>query len=185
MEVPRLGVESKLQLPAYTTATATPDLSSVWDLHHSSRQCQVLHPLSEARDGTHTFMDTSQICFHCTTMGTPVGVWFKINWKQARQGRVRRLHQVKPTVSVADLGTTDEPRHRMSRTCALLFMDCWWALLDCWLWEASWYYVSVVGLGVYVQLKLRWMDDYVEIYIYRSETFRCAVLSQLMILYSP
>ena len=35
MEVPRLGVESELQLPAYTIATATPDLSHVFDLHHS------------------------------------------------------------------------------------------------------------------------------------------------------
>ena len=31
MEVPRLGVELELQLPAYTTATATPDLSHVCD----------------------------------------------------------------------------------------------------------------------------------------------------------
>ena len=31
-------------------ATATPDLSWVWDLHHSSQQCQSLNPLSEARD---------------------------------------------------------------------------------------------------------------------------------------
>ena len=29
VEVPRLGVESELQLPAYTTATATPDLSEL------------------------------------------------------------------------------------------------------------------------------------------------------------
>jgi len=29
MEVPRLGVESELLLPAYTRATATPDLSRV------------------------------------------------------------------------------------------------------------------------------------------------------------
>ena len=35
VEVPRLGVESELQLPAYTTATGTPDLSCVFDLHHS------------------------------------------------------------------------------------------------------------------------------------------------------
>ena len=35
MEVPRLGVESELQWPAYITATATPDLSRVWDPHHS------------------------------------------------------------------------------------------------------------------------------------------------------
>ena len=30
MEVLRLGVESELQLPAYTTATATPDPSHVY-----------------------------------------------------------------------------------------------------------------------------------------------------------
>ena len=33
MEVPRLGVELELQLPAYTTATATWDLSFVCCLH--------------------------------------------------------------------------------------------------------------------------------------------------------
>ena len=38
MEVPRLGVESELQLSAYTTATATRDPSCVFDLHHSSWQ---------------------------------------------------------------------------------------------------------------------------------------------------
>ena len=37
MEVPRLGVESELQLLAYTTATATRDLTHIWDLHHNSR----------------------------------------------------------------------------------------------------------------------------------------------------
>ena len=35
MEVPRLGVKSELQLPAYTTAIVTRDLSHVFDLHHS------------------------------------------------------------------------------------------------------------------------------------------------------
>ena len=33
-------------------ATAMPDLSLIFDLHHSSQQCQILSPLSEARDGT-------------------------------------------------------------------------------------------------------------------------------------
>ena len=42
MEVPRLGVELELQLLAYTTATATPDLSQVCDLHHNSQQCPIL-----------------------------------------------------------------------------------------------------------------------------------------------
>ena len=45
-EVPRLGVEYELQLPAYTTATATSDLSRVCDLHHSSGQHRILNPLS-------------------------------------------------------------------------------------------------------------------------------------------
>ena len=38
MEVPRVSVESELQLLAYATATATSDPSRVCDLHHSSRQ---------------------------------------------------------------------------------------------------------------------------------------------------
>ena len=42
MEVPKLGVESELQLPAYTTATATRNLSRICDLRHSSWQCRIL-----------------------------------------------------------------------------------------------------------------------------------------------
>ena len=49
-EVPRLGVEWELHLPAYTTATAVQDLSHVCDLHRSSWQRWILNPLSEARD---------------------------------------------------------------------------------------------------------------------------------------
>ena len=50
MEVPRLGFESELQLLSYTTATATQDLSLVFDLQHSLLwQYQILNPLSEAR----------------------------------------------------------------------------------------------------------------------------------------
>ena len=59
MELPRLAVESELQLPAYTTATATQDLSHVWDLYHSSQQRQILNLLSEARDGTHILKETT------------------------------------------------------------------------------------------------------------------------------
>ena len=56
MEVPRLGVKSELQLPAYTIATATSDLSRVCDVYRRSRQCRILNPLSEARDGTHNLL---------------------------------------------------------------------------------------------------------------------------------
>ena len=79
MEIPRLGVESKLQLPAYATATATatPDLSLVWDLHHGSQQHWIADPLSKARDWTCILMDTSCICFCCATMGTPESYFYK------------------------------------------------------------------------------------------------------------
>ena len=52
VEVLWLGVASELQLPAYTTATATWDPSCVSDLHHSSPQPWILNPLSETRDQT-------------------------------------------------------------------------------------------------------------------------------------
>ena len=69
MEGPRLGVELELQLPAYATATAMRDPSHVCDLHHSSQQCQIPDLLNEARARTWVLMDTSQIHFHCTTIG--------------------------------------------------------------------------------------------------------------------
>ena len=47
MVVPRLGVKSELQLLAYTIATETQDPSHICDLYHSSRQCQILNPLSQ------------------------------------------------------------------------------------------------------------------------------------------
>lgn len=71
MEVPKLGVESELQLLAHTTATATKDPSHVCNLHHSSWQYKILNPLSDARDWNLKLMVPSQICFHCATMGTP------------------------------------------------------------------------------------------------------------------
>ena len=45
-EVPRLRVDSELQLPASTTAAATWDPSCICDLHHSSRQRRRLNPLN-------------------------------------------------------------------------------------------------------------------------------------------
>ena len=70
MEIPRLGVESELQLPAYTTATATPDPSHVCDLHPNSQQCRILNPLSKARNRTHNLMVSSWVHFYCATTGT-------------------------------------------------------------------------------------------------------------------
>ena len=71
MEVPRLGVESELELPAYTAAIATKDSSQVCCLHHSSWQFWILNPLREARDQTCILRDTSRV--HCcrATVGIP------------------------------------------------------------------------------------------------------------------
>ena len=63
MKVPGLGVYLELQLPTYTTATAMSDLSCLCDLCHSSKQRWIFNPLSEARDQTCVFMDTSQVRF--------------------------------------------------------------------------------------------------------------------------
>ena len=55
MEVPRLGVESELQLLAYATATATLDPSHICEPYHSLQQHW--NPLCEARDQTLILMD--------------------------------------------------------------------------------------------------------------------------------
>ena len=78
MEVPRLEVESELQLLAYTTATEMQDLTRVCNLHHSLWQRWILNPLSEARDQTRNLMVPSQICF-CCTQWELLGVAFPIS----------------------------------------------------------------------------------------------------------
>ena len=72
MEVPKLGVESELQLLAYSTATVTPDPSQVCDLHHSSGERWLLNALIEARDWTHILVDTSRVRYRWATTGTPI-----------------------------------------------------------------------------------------------------------------
>ena len=61
MEVPRIGVESELQLPDYTPAIATQDPNHICDLYYTSLQCQILNPLIEARDQTCILMDINQV----------------------------------------------------------------------------------------------------------------------------
>ena len=71
MEVPRLGIKLELQPPAYTTATATQDLSQVCNLHHSSQQHWILNPLS--RPGIEPATSWFLVGFinHFAMMGTP------------------------------------------------------------------------------------------------------------------
>ena len=72
MEVPRLGIKSELQLPACGRATAMPDPSHVYGLHHSSQQHWIPNPLNEARDRTDILTDTSWVRFYLAPMGTPL-----------------------------------------------------------------------------------------------------------------
>ena len=69
----QVGVQPELQLPTYSTATATAtqDLSHICDLHQSSRQSRIPNPLSGAWDGTCNLMVPSQIHFCRTMTGTP------------------------------------------------------------------------------------------------------------------
>ena len=80
MEVPRLGTESELYLPAYTTAIAA--------------QPRIPNPMSEARDQTHILMDTSQIqiCFCCTTTGTSVLLIFSWSFTSRQERKGQRQH---------------------------------------------------------------------------------------------
>ena len=71
MEVPGLVVESELQLPAYTTATATQNPSSDCDLHHSSWQCGILNPMIRPGDQTHLLVDIILVSYLQAIRGTP------------------------------------------------------------------------------------------------------------------
>ena len=61
----------ELQLPAYTTATVTPDPSHICDLHHGSQQRWILNPLSRAKDQTRKLMVPRWIHFRCITRELP------------------------------------------------------------------------------------------------------------------
>ena len=54
MEVSRLGVSELCHWPTL-----------------QRQQCQILHPPSEAGNQTCVFTDTSQVCYHRATTGTP------------------------------------------------------------------------------------------------------------------
>ena len=81
MEVPRLGVKLELQLLVCATATATQDPSHVCNLHHSSRQCRILNPLSEARDPTHILMDASRVHNLLSYNGNSLNKYFLTEWR--------------------------------------------------------------------------------------------------------
>ena len=60
--------------PAYSTATATLDLSCVCDLHHSSQQCWILNPRSKARILTASWW-RSRVCYCWAKMRTALSLF--------------------------------------------------------------------------------------------------------------
>ena len=86
MEVPKLGVESELQLLAHATDTAVWDPSCVCDPNHSSQQHWILNPLSRARDQTCVLTDTSRVCHHWATTETSYSCVFNENSTSILQG---------------------------------------------------------------------------------------------------
>ena len=73
MEVSRLEIQLEPLLPTCTTATATIYLSCACDLHYSSRQHQILNPLSRTRDQTRIHIDTGwvRLLSHSRNSQTP------------------------------------------------------------------------------------------------------------------
>ena len=121
MEVPRVGVQSELLLPAYARATATPDLSLVCDLHHSSWQYRILNWLSEARDRTRNLMVPSWIRFCCATTGTPRSfiVSFLI-FKSLSHFEFTFVYTVRLCPDLTDLHAAVElPQHHLLKGCLL------------------------------------------------------------------
>ena len=75
MEISSLGVNQSYSCPPSPQPQQLQDPSCIYELHHSSWQCRILNPLSEARDPTPILVDTSQIRFCCATMRTPKGIF--------------------------------------------------------------------------------------------------------------
>ena len=62
INIPRLGVESELQLPTDATATGSWDLRHICCLKCSLWQHWILNPMSKARVQACILMDTNQVC---------------------------------------------------------------------------------------------------------------------------
>ena len=67
-----LGVQLERQLLAYTTTTAMPDRSHIYELHCKSEPCWILSPLREAKDWTCILMHISWVHYCWATSETEI-----------------------------------------------------------------------------------------------------------------
>ena len=84
-------------LLSYTRATATPNPSRIYNLHHSSLQRRILKPPSKARDQTCNLLVSSRIRFHYTTTGTPLPISLKTFCSDGEASGSGRFKQVRVT----------------------------------------------------------------------------------------
>ena len=92
MEIPRIGVQSELHVPAYATATATLDPSYICNLHHRSQQRWIFNPLSKAKDRTLVLMDPSWVCYLWATKGTPEDQILTDHFRLLELAHISRAH---------------------------------------------------------------------------------------------
>jgi len=76
MEVPRLGVELELQLPAHATPQPQQRLIQTTSVTYTTahRNARSFNPLNRAIDRTQVLVGTSPVCHYLATVGTsPIG----------------------------------------------------------------------------------------------------------------
>ena len=125
MEIPRLGVELELQLSTYTRTTTMPDSICICELHHSSWQCWLLNPLSEARGQTRILMNASSNGTCWATTGMPrflfsfflffflmnmsiVVFWFVVPMRFCIYGYFLCLHLLEQSIILLDILTSNQ-----------------------------------------------------------------------------
>ena len=91
-----------------------PTLQHTW-------QCQILNPLSKARDRTHIIMDTSQVRYRWTTMGAPMPfTWLVLLYQLENFYEGSYLLQSTYLLLTLDLLT--------GKIIKLMLNDTWWSL---------------------------------------------------------
>ena len=72
LEVPSLW--GQIRATAASHSHSNPRSEPRLRLHHSSWQCKILNPLSEARDWTRILIDSSHVHYLSATVGTPSNI---------------------------------------------------------------------------------------------------------------
>ena len=123
-------------MPAYTTATAAPDLSCIWDPCHSLQQCQILNSLSKTRDQTRPHPHGHYIQFLTCWAATGTPPKYLINQCLSNLSKAIAKGKVHPYQNWKVL---------------IHNFENWWKFTGCTGWESS--LISVKPLVLLVLLK--------------------------------